>query len=266
MTTVINDAPNLSVSNLSVIADYGMEPRMHIVAISDIHGYLPPIPACDLLLVAGDVSPVMGSHNPTTQQAWWNGAFGPWLSQVQAGRKILIAGNHDFVAESHEDWVRAWANIWTHQGYGKITYLRDEAVTVNGYKIYGHPWVPLLKNWAFYASDTALKGKAEAIPEDVDILVTHGGPDGIGDKTQWGDSAGDPALRLAVTHKLKQLKLHVFGHIHEAYGQYAIPFRDETNFCNVSWLDKDYCTIHPIMEFETVGGHIIPIVKETDLV
>lgn len=265
MTTVVNERPTKTRA-MPVTADYGLEPRMHIVAISDIHGYLPPIPECDLFLLAGDLSPVYTSHDPDQQKKWWDNALGPWLGNVRAGRKVVIAGNHDFVAHKHEEWVYEWANTWTHQGIGRITYLRDEAVEVNGWKIYGHPWVPLLRNWAFYASDLALKGKAEAIPEDTSILITHGGPHGLGDKTNYGDSAGDPSLRLAITHNLPNLKLHVFGHIHEAYGEYGIPFKDELHVCNVSWLDSDYCTTHPIMQFETVGGHIIPIVKENDLV
>lgn len=47
--------------------------EMRIVALSDMHGFLPDIPPCDLLIVAGDVcpdrfGPFMAVHDPQQQQ------------------------------------------------------------------------------------------------------------------------------------------------------------------------------------------------------
>jgi hypothetical protein len=51
--------------------------RLRIVALSDMHGFLPDIPPCDLLIVAGDVcpdrfGPFMAMHDPQQQQAWFD--------------------------------------------------------------------------------------------------------------------------------------------------------------------------------------------------
>ena len=55
------------------------------------------------------------------------------------------------------------------------------------------------------------------IPEDVEILMTHTPALGILDETRRGIEAGCQELRerLEILHNCR---LHVFGHIHEAYG------------------------------------------------
>jgi Icc-related predicted phosphoesterase len=54
------------------------------------------------------------------------------------------------------------------------------------------------------------------IPETTDVLLTHGPPMGILDRTSRGERVGCEALREAVARV--RPRLHVFGHIHEAYG------------------------------------------------
>jgi len=60
------------------------------------------------------------------------------------------------------------------------------------------------------------------IPDDTDVLITHGPPYGVLDQcpdTYGAPShAGCPELCKAV-EKIPSIKLHVFGHIHEGYGQ-----------------------------------------------
>lgn len=233
---------------------------MKITALSDMHGFLPPIPMdTDLLIVAGDSSPYYMTHAADKQMRWWDIALGPWLAAQPAAHKIIIGGNHDFcpMPQFYEKEVRQWARKWTSNGYGKIHYLQDEAATVMGIKVYGYPWVPKLKNWAFYADEHALRARTYAIPTDTEILVTHGGPAGMGDKVhddgRGYNHTGDPALREAVRDHLPNLKLHVFGHIHEAYGQHGFVGND-TIFYNVSHLQRDYIGVNPLARFEKKDG------------
>lgn len=52
------------------------------------------------------------------------------------------------------------------------------------------------------------------IPEDTDILITHGPPIGHGDLCRSGLRAGCVELLSTVQNRVKP-EYHVFGHIHE---------------------------------------------------
>ena len=77
---------------------------MRIVALSDQHGFLPDVPTCDLLIVAGDVcpdrfGPFMAVHDPCQQQAWFDRTVRPWLAATPATHKLLTWGNHDWCGQ-----------------------------------------------------------------------------------------------------------------------------------------------------------------------
>lgn len=57
------------------------------------------------------------------------------------------------------------------------------------------------------------------------------------DVTMRGDGTGCPFLLERIA-ELKNLKLHVCGHIHEAYGRVVFP--DGQVFINASVLDHNY--------------------------
>jgi len=97
--------------------------------------------------------------------------------------------------------------------------LYDESIELDcGIKIWGSPYSPEFCGWAF-----SLKSEADScehwknIPDDTDILITHGPPLGILDRCSNGHKAGDACLLKEVKERVKP-KYHLFGHIHEAYG------------------------------------------------
>lgn len=78
---------------------------MRIVTLSDQHGYLPEIPTCDLLIIAGDVcpdrfGPFLAMHDPDQQKSWFNRKVRPWLAKAPATHKILTWGNHDWCGQA----------------------------------------------------------------------------------------------------------------------------------------------------------------------
>ena len=73
------------------------------------------------------------------------------------------------------------------------------------------------------------------IPDDTDILITHGPPMYVLDKTVRGEHVGCYDLASKVSRL--DLKLHVFGHIHLMHGTEHI---NGTTFVNASTCDEQY--------------------------
>ena len=159
----------------------------------------------DLLIHAGDMS-MMGTETEIEQ-------FLKWYSSIRAKYKVLIAGNHDFLFEKQRMIAKDLL-----AKYPDIIYLETEEVVIEGIKIYGEPRQPWFHSWAFNVErGEAIKRYWDAIPEDVNILVTHGPPKGILDMTMSGENVGCEDLLYRLPY-LEQLKLVVFGHIHEHAG------------------------------------------------
>jgi len=172
--------------------------------------------------------------------------FANWFSSLPHETKILIAGNRDDFMDTgviKDVQKRPTEEIEEIQHLIKenkdFVYLEDESFRYlqNGIelKIWGSPWTTEYGKGrkAFQVPETELVEKWKPIPEDIDILVTHGPPYGICDKNLKRESTGSPSLR----EKVLQLKprLHLFGHIHEAYGK-----REEEGilFINAASMDR----------------------------
>lgn len=199
---------------------------MIIDCVADLHGHYPELEGGHLLIVAGDLTP--------NDNAIWG--FEEWLRNQKYQKKIVIAGNHD-------NWICKGICL-----DNRSEYLCDSGTEFAGYKIWGSPWT----NWfeginphctAFTGDEALLQEKFALIPSDTHILVTHGPPRGILDKTKRGEHVGSSRLlRLLYERKISPL-LHVFGHIHEGYG--TVQFEDyPTVFVNCSLMDENYDHIH----------------------
>ena len=202
---------------------------MKIVAISDLHGTLPNVPPCDLLLIAGDVCPIT-NHGLDYQAAWLDGDFRRWLLSLTHVAKVIgVAGNHDFICQQMPELVPhdlPW------------TYLQDSGTDYGGLTFWGSPWQPWFFDWAFNASADQLKAIWAKVPDRVDVLVLHGPPYGYGD----GIPASAGVRHTGCPHLLERIhqvrpELVVFGHIHEGRGAWRI---GNTTLANVTILDAEY--------------------------
>lgn len=218
---------------------------MRVVATSDLHGFLPDpldIPEADLLIIAGDLCPDhpigkrqrygLDDNGASYQHEWLDGEFRRWLDRVIPRVKQVIAvwGNHDFIGEPNRFGVEPPEL--------PVQFLQDETVEIDGVRIHGTPWVPGLPRWAFHGSEEFLKARAESIPSDLDILISHGPPYGTADfvAPQFGSlNVGDRAL--AGTLGSLRPEFFICGHIHEQYGAHE---HDGVTVLNVSYVDENY--------------------------
>ena len=209
---------------------------MKIVCLSDTHncnGQI-EVPDGDLLIHAGDAT-IRGTEREVEE-------FLAWFGGLPHRHKIFVAGNHDWLYERENRRARRLT-----ANFG-ITYLQDSAIAIEGLKIYGSPWQPRFFDWAFNLSRGAeMAEKWRLIPDDIDILITHGPPHGILDEVPRKyrtENAGCEELRKRVEEisKFDKLKLHIFGHIHCGYGQ-AEKFG--VKFVNASACDEQYEPTQP---------------------
>lgn len=205
---------------------------MKIACVSDLHGFLPEIPECDLLLLGGDYC------RSTKDEHWWyRDKFKPWIDKLSQRMKIIgVAGNHDEVFEKKPHLVPKME--WT--------YLQDSGCEWEGLKFWGSPWQPRFCDWSFNADEEELDQKWELIPKDTDILLLHGPPRGYGDFSPYGKvHTGSPSL-LQKIHEIYP-KLVIAGHIHSGYGKYQI---GESIFLNCSIVNEAYKMVNKIQVVE----------------
>ncbi len=221
---------------------------MIIDAIADLHGHYPKLEGGDLLIVAGDLT----ARDLETEHA----LFDYWLNEQNYKKKIVIAGNHDRVLA--EDRLKfQFCDYLCDSGTefeGSVDiappYGRGKAKEI--LKIWGSPWTLTFPGinprcTAFTGTEADLKAKFALIPYDTDILITHGPAYGVLDRVNRGsgfECVGSKELMQTV-HLRLNLKLHVFGHIHEGYGQETSPFHldDDTRRCkhvNCSHVNEHY--------------------------
>ena len=102
-------------------------------------------------------------------------------------------------------------------------------------------------DWAFMLDrGKPLRDAWGLIPDNTDVLITHGPPQGVGDTSCIGGSNVGCRDLLDRIDELR-LKAHIFGHIHEGYGSYQ---RDDTTLINASTCTERYEPTNPPVIFE----------------
>lgn len=193
---------------------------MRLVLLSDTHNLHEQItvPEGDVLVHAGDFCSY-GNKKETY-------SFLKWFGWQPHKTKILIAGNHELHVEHHLEAFQARVKDFD------VIFLHDSGIEIGGLLFYGMPWTKIFYNWAFMLNNDGLMAKTRMIPNNTDILITHGPPFGIGDRNYFGERVGDSGL-LDRVMEINPL-LHIFGHVHGEFGVY------QNRFVNASNLNEKY--------------------------
>jgi Icc-related predicted phosphoesterase len=188
-----------------------------VVAVADTHLFHDElvVPDGDVFIHAGDLC--RGGTIAELARA------AEWIQSLPHRYKIVIAGNHDWPFQLESQRARAVLGP-------SIIYLQDSEVRIEGFRFWGSPWQPAFHSWAFNLERGAqIAEKWAMIPEGLDVLVTHGPPAGIGDRSSSEERTGCADLRRRVREQ--KPRVHLFGHIHEDGGAWHI---DDTLFANVT--------------------------------
>lgn len=212
-----------------------------LVCISDTHCQLSKVtlPEGDILVHAGDALSG-GTHSELMQ-------FLSEMEELVDNYKyvIYVPGNHDRITEINEALVKEECE---NRG---IIYLNDSGIELEGIKFWGSAVTPRFHDWAWnrdsrnsgtsvsesHPSHNSIEPHWKLLPEDTDVLITHGPPKGILDISVYsGEQCGCEHL----FHKVMEVepKYHIFGHIHY-YGGQTVKVGD-TTFVNASTCTEQY--------------------------
>ena len=219
---------------------------MKLVIISDTHCTQPILPDGDVLIHCGDHTyrGTIPESDPALQ----------WLSDQPHKHKIIIAGNHELGWEQdlHNNYYRSEAEKHLKprhlDKFPDLIYLHATGIEIDGIKFWGSPYQPKFFNWAFQKQrGLELQTHWAQIPDDTDVLITHGPPFGFGDMNPRDERFGDEDLLKRVLEVKPDI--HCYGHAHHGYGQW---FHEGIHFINAAILNEEYKITNKPVEVEYV--------------
>jgi Icc-related predicted phosphoesterase len=242
--------------------------KMRITHISDTHNKHNQLngllPGGDLLIHSGDISS-LGRKSEVEK-------FVKWFNDIDNyTNKVFIAGNHDmtfdreillrdklahFEGRDKNDYDTSCSEgkpAWLEELLGihlrpNVFYLENNFIEIDQIKIWGSPITPSFGyGWAFNKDrGYDINQIWNWIPNDTDIVITHGPIYGYCDRTSRG---GLNVGCADLYHRLNEVQpqLHFSGHIHEAYGYRQTKWGYAFNGCN---CDLSYLVNNKPMTFE----------------
>lgn len=226
---------------------------LSICVMSDLHGYLPEVEPCNLVLICGDIVPLRIQHRTKDSYKWFSNEFEEWAMELPCDKVIFIAGNHECTLPNH---YKEYKKLFDNES--KITYLCHEEYVYKHsdgkeYNIFGTPYCQIFGTWAFMLPDSKLREKYSEIPENLDILLVHDQCYGYGDvllqkDCPWatGEHIGNKPLTEAILEK--QPRYLFTAHLHST--DHNCVMINRTKRYNVSLKDENYQPVYKPLYLE----------------
>lgn len=228
--------------------------ELKLVCISDTHGlydFSQMKERGDVLVIAGDSfrHHVMNCRRNPQGDALGQldelHALDAAVGKLGFAHALIVAGNHDWIFQALDT-----ANFKIQLRY--LRYLEDEECVIDGVKFYGFPWTPEFCGWAFMRErrSKSLKHKVMAIDDDTDVLISHGPPWGLRDRSYVTNGHVGCELLREKIDAMVNLKYVICGHIHGARGSFTA---NGKTIWNVSCCTEEYHPLNPpvVLELET---------------
>lgn len=204
---------------------------MKIVAVSDIHGKWNKlkIPECDVLISAGDYSFTGERHIVRN--------YHEWLNEQPATHIISGQGNHEVWVENNFEEAKQIALTACPRAF----FVEEGGITIDDINFWYSAITPWFHDWAYNRrAGRDIEEHWKKIPENTNVLITHGPPYGILDTVPFPD--GTPKERVGcwtLNAYIERIKpdIHIFGHIHHSHGQ---KHENGISYYNVSVCDEQY--------------------------
>jgi Icc-related predicted phosphoesterase len=188
-----------------------------------------------MVIHAGDAS---NNIAPTINVAEYT-KFDKWFSNLDIQHKIFVPGNHE----------TAMYNKLIAEQTANYHILTHESIVIEDIKFFGSPYTMSYGNWAYMVPVERIEMVWSDIPEDCDVLITHGAPVRTLSANNKGIECGDHYLSEKV-NSIKP-KYHIFGHIHESSG---MTIKNDIVFINAS------CTLNSKGKYNMISnGYVIEI-------
>ncbi|QYT03506.1 Metallophosphoesterase domain-containing protein [Trichoderma simmonsii] len=250
--------------------------RTRCLIISDTHGMQLPVDIhtpVDVAIHCGDLT----QHSRLDE---FQSAI-ELIEKLNAPLKIVIAGNHDFsldipvfkqkILEANRLSLEPLDNVTIRKEYGDYGTARqmlqesrkkgiifvDEGShrfsLQNGalLSIYASPYTPSTASssgWGFQYSGI----HNFEIENGIDIVVTHGPPQGIMDLSAERKRIGCPQLFAAVAKA--QPRIHCFGHAHDGWGAKMVAWRPQISDMPSHFTDIDNDKSYVIENMISLNG------------